>query len=124
MAFQANAFQSNAFQVCASNKNPPGPGKPDIGLERRRAKRREELLARRRYEEALVVLQQVEDKQTEQALEAVILPYKREEEIDMAALMAKGTAKRRLEQILISIRQLEDELLEMLALLLLVNEAI
>jgi len=42
----------------------------------------------------------------------------------MAALMQKGQAKRRLEQIPTSIRQLEDEMLELLALLLLANEAL
>ena len=118
MAFQANAFQSNAFQICASTK-------PDIALQRRRAKRWEEIEARRRYEEALEVLEQVEDKQITAQLEAVILPFRKEdEEIDMAELMRKGQAKRRLEQILTSIRRLEDEMLELLALLLLANEAL
>ncbi len=42
----------------------------------------------------------------------------------MAALMQKGQAKRRREQILTSIRQLEDEMLELLVLLLLANEAL
>jgi hypothetical protein len=117
MAFQANAFQSDAFQICASDK-------PDQALQRRKRRREEELEARRRYEQALEVLEQVKDEKTEQALEAVILPFKSEGEIDMATLMTKGQAKRRLEQILTSIRQLEDELLELLALLLLANEAL
>ena len=85
-------------------------------------------MARRRYEEALAILKEAEEitevQDITQQLEAVILPFKKDEQIDMAELMAKGQAKRRLEQILTSIRQLEDELLELLALLLLANEAL
>ena len=118
MAFQANAFQSDAFQICASQIG------EDIALQRRRAKRREELDIQRRYDAALEVLEQVTDEVIAAQLEAVVLPFRKDEQIDMAAMMAKGQAKRRLEQILTSIRQLEDEMLELLALLLLANEAL
>jgi hypothetical protein len=118
MAFQANAFQSDAFQICASTK-------PDVALQRRRARRRqEEIDKRRQYEHAREVLELVESEEITAQLDAVILPFRKEEDVDMAALMAKGQAKRRLEQILTSIRQLEDEMLELLALLLLANEAL
>ena len=116
MAFQANAFQSDAFQISASQ----------IALQRRRAKRREERDAQRRYEEARNIIEQVQQvmevTEIKAQLEDTVTPFKKDNQIDMAELMSKGFAKRRLEQILTSIRQLEDELLMILALLLLANE--
>jgi len=117
MAFQANAFQTTAYQICKNTK-------PDTALQRRRARRVEEIEARRRYDKALEVLEQVTDKQITAQLEAVILPFKDKEDVDLGLLMRKGQAKRKLQQILTSIRQLEDEMLELLALLLLANEAL
>lgn len=122
MAFQANAYQSDAFQICASTK-------PDIALLRRKRrwledKAQEELRAAREFlkkaKEESKGFKDVEGYR--EKLEGVLAPYIEQEDINLKALLEQKRARIRLQQILTSIRQLEDELLQILALLLLANE--
>lgn len=125
MAFQANAFQSNAFQISASQAQ-----EIDIALQRRRKRRLEEVELRDEYLRVKEFLKEIKPQvkgfedvdRYEQKIDSIIAPLKRDGILDIQLIQVQE--KDRLEQILASIRRLEDELLEMLALLLLANEAL
>lgn len=123
MAFQSNAFQNNAFQVVVGN---------NTDLARRRRRQEEEKEWSERYDLACKVIEGCKDaglseeeiKKHEHELEVAILRFREGEKIDMSSLLMEEKAKQNLERILLSIRRLEEDVLEILALLLLANEVV
>ena len=99
-----------------------------IALQRRRRRRLDETSFQEEYRRAKEFFKEIKPQTEgfvdvqgyEDKLEQIVLPFKKGDEIDVAELLI--TQQERLEQILTSIRRLEDELLEILALLLLANE--
>lgn len=121
MAFQANAFQTTAFQICANKK----PSAPTVKYKRvwfPEAKKKF-----KEYKKAVKVLEQVTAPEDKEELRKIITPYQRGEKFtveDMERLVQRGQAMRKFERFLEVIRALEEDMLEMLALLLLINEEV
>ena len=122
MAFQANAFQSNAFQVCVNSK-------PEQKYTRVWLPDKQELKAK--VEEAKEFLKEIKEK-TEgfedvagysRKLSSAIEGVKQGGGRDGDAVVYETKSMTRLQQVLLSIQLFEDDMLEMLALLLLLNEA-
>jgi hypothetical protein len=123
MAFQANAFQSNAFQVCA-NKKPSDTTKykrvwiPDKEELKDKVTKAEEFLddIKEKAEGFDDVLRY------ERKLSNAVTQFKESGGRDSDEVIYDTKAMARLQQILLSIELFEDDMLEMLALLLLLNE--
>lgn len=119
MAFQVNAFQATAFQMISNSY-----GKV---IRRWIVDEPEVKKAIEEYEEALETLKEVEAKVPQEQLQAITEEFLSEEgrlDIEhMTKLMQEAEARHEFEEAIRLIKQIKKDMLKILALLLLADEA-